>query len=89
MAYPSRRSMAMKLYNRNGPTSRYSTMGGKKGALVWHDETFDDSVEDLSEVKDGSRYYGGFVFVSRTSGHLCNTACLNPKEAGRGLAGAV
>lgn len=44
----------------------------KKDGLVRDDEKFDDSLVDFSDVQDGSRYYGGFVFVPSTSGHLCS-----------------
>lgn len=44
-----------------------------KEGLVWDDETFDNAVVYLSNMQDGSNYYGGFVFVPSTSGHLCRT----------------
>jgi len=36
----------------------------KKDGKITPDEVFDEGDIDLSDIEDGGRYYGGFIFVS-------------------------
>lgn len=44
--------------------------------IVAKDEIFDRSVVDVSDIKDGQKHYGRFLFVPSVATHFCHTAHL-------------